>query len=161
MHSGGQSILWRVAAARLSLDGQGRPSGVTSRYAYVTEIPCARRGAVRSSERNEHVRASNKSSTRICCDLRLGGICLGARAECFPTIAPACPHRCESRRAQLRGDDGCIGQLRARCRAAIGQCTGSSSSIFQNSGADPVLGSIAVSRRTHLRACAACARLKL
>ena len=37
--------------------------------------------------------------------------------------------------------------------------TAPSRSIFQNSGVNPVLGSVAVSWRAHLRACAACARL--
>ena len=41
----------------------------------------------------------------------------------------------------------------------VSQRTRPGASIFQNSGVDPVLGSVAVSWRMHFRACAACARL--
>ncbi len=62
-------------------------------------------------QRNEHVRASTKSWTRICRELRVLGISVGARAECFAATACTHPHRRESRRAQLRRDNDGVGQL--------------------------------------------------
>jgi len=123
-------------------------------------MSCARCVTVRNSQRHEDVRAFKKSRARICCSLRFRGIPLGARPECFPAIPPAHPQGCWSRRAQLRGDDDHLGQLRSRCSIAIGGRTCHGRSVLQNSGVDPMLGSIAVSRRMHFRACAACALLK-
>ena len=128
---------------------------------HATEISCARHAQVTSSQGNGHVRAFTKSRARVDCNLRFRRICLGACAECFPAIAPARPQGCESCRAQLRSDNDRVRQLQSRCLSATGHRPGSGGSIFHNSGVDPVLGSIAVSRRAHLRARAACARLKL
>src|SRR4029077_503359 len=123
------------------------------------EISCVTLGAVASSQANEPIRAFKKSRARICCSLRFRGIPLGARPECVSAIPPALPQGCWSRRAQLRGDDDHIGQLRACCSIAIGGRTCYGGSVFENSGVDLTLGSIAVSLRVHFRACAACARL--
>ena len=120
------------------------------------EISCAREDQVTRSQRNEHVGAFNKSRARLHCDLRLHGISLGARAECFPAIASALSHRCESCRAQLRGDNDRLGQLRSCRSSAIGQRSCSLRSVFQNSGVDSAVGRIAVSGRAHFRARAAC-----
>jgi len=125
----------------------------------LAENSCARRVTVRNSQRHEDVRAFQRSSERVYCDLRFRGIPLGACAECFAAIASARPQRCESCRAHLRGDDDRLGQLRSCQSSAVGQRRCSGSSIFKNSGVDPVLGSIAVSWRMLFRACAARALL--
>jgi len=128
---------------------------VASRCADPAEKPCVRRDAVRRSQRNEHICAFDKSRTRVYCDLRFRGICLGARAECLSAIASPLSHRCESGRAQLRGDNDRLGQLRSCSSSATGQRSCSVRSLFQNSGVDSALGRIAVSWRVHLRARAA------
>ena len=56
----------------------------------LAEISCARRVSVTSSQRNEHVRAFNKSRAHVHGHSRFRGICLGVSAECFTAIAPAC-----------------------------------------------------------------------
>ncbi len=126
----------------------------------LAEISCARRVSVTSSQRNEHVRAFTKSRTRVYCDLRFRRISLGARAECFPAIAPACPPGCQSRGAQLRSDNDRVGQLQLLRSCAVGQRTRPGRSLFQNSGVDSAVGRIAVSWRAHFRARAASALLK-
>ena len=126
----------------------------------LAEISCARRTRVRRSQRNEHVPAFNKSRARAYCDLRLRGISLGARAECFAAIAPARPQGRESRRAQLCSDNDRLRQLRSCCSSATGRRTHSDRSFFQNLGVDAAVGPIAVSWRAHFRARAARALLK-
>src|SRR6266480_1311663 len=132
---------------------QGRGYSILLRW--VAEISCAGRSAVTSSQRNEHVRAFSKSRAGVYCDLRLHCVSLGACVECVPAIAPTLSHRRESRRAQLRSDNDCVGQLRSCCSPAAGQRTSPSRSIFQNSGVDSAVGQIAVSWRPHFRARAA------
>ena len=123
-------------------------------------MSCARCVTVRNSQRHEDVRAFKKSWERICCSLRFRGIPLGARPECFPAIPPARAQGYESRRAHLCGDHHCFRQLQPCCSCNVGQCTNPGASIFQNSGVDSALGSVAVSWRTHFRARASCALLK-
>ena len=147
------------AVRRAERAPQGRGYSILLRW--VAEISCAGRSAVTSSQRNEHVRAFSKSRAGVYCDLRLHCVSLGACVECVPAIAPTLSHRRESRRAQLRSDNDCVGQLRSCCSPAAGQRTSPSRSIFQNSGVDSAVGRIAVSGRAHFRARAARARLKL
>jgi hypothetical protein len=106
---------------------------------------------------NGQVRVFNKSGARACFDLCFRGVCLGAGTECFPAIASARPPRRGSCRTQLRSDDDRVGQLRSCRSSAGGQRAGSRDSVFENFGVDPVLGSIAVSRRMYFRTRAACA----
>jgi hypothetical protein len=118
------------------------------------------RAPERKSRRNEQINALDTLRPRLHCDARFRGVFLGTRAECFPAISPASAPGFESCRAQLRGENDSLWQLRSRCSSAIGQRTGSLDSLFHNSGVDPVLGSIAVSWRMHFRARASCALLK-
>jgi len=136
-----------------------RNQHASSLYSQTSEISCARRCAVTSSQCNEHLRAFDKSRARVYCALRFRGICLGARAECLSAIASPLSHRCEPRRAQLRGDDHRLGQLRSCRSSTAGQRSCFVRSFFQNSGTDLAVGRIAVSWRVHLRARATCARL--
>jgi len=52
----------------------------------------------------------------------------------------------------VRRDLDRLRQLQSFRRCAAGQCAGSRRSIFDDSGAAPALGSIAISRRLHFRA---------
>ena len=79
------------------------------------EISCVRLSSDTNSQRNEHVRAFNKSRACIRRALRFGRISVGSGAECIAAVAPACPPGRKSCRAQLRGDDDRLRQLRSCC----------------------------------------------
>ena len=94
------------------------PAGARLQHLFrcAAEISCVRRATATSSQRNEHVRAFTKSRARVHCDLCWRCISLGARAECFPAIAPARPQGRKPGRAQLRRDHDRLWQLRS-CRS--------------------------------------------
>jgi hypothetical protein len=125
----------------------------------VREFSCGKPALERSSHRNEHQLAFNELQACICRGICLRGISVGARAECFPAIAPAPAYGREPRRARLCRHDDCVGQLQLFCPCPVGDGICSGRSIFENSGVDSAVGRIAVSWRMHFRARAACARL--
>ena len=125
----------------------------------LAKISCASGDAATRSQRDEHVRAFKKPWTHVYRDLRLRGIHLGTRAECFTAVAPARPRRRESGRAQLCSYGDRVRCLRRRWRSAASQRTAPSRSIFRNLGVDVPMGRIAFSQGAHLRERAARARL--
>jgi hypothetical protein len=125
----------------------------------VREFSCGKPALERSSHRNEHQLAFNELQACMCRGICLRGISVGARAECFPAIAPAPAYGREPRRARLCRHDDCVGQLQLFCPCPVGDRTSSGYSIFESSGVDSAVGRIAFSWRMHFRACAACARL--